>query len=265
VTCLLVSGCETAVSNDAPPKYSEEELSEVENEVESAVSGLTEYVMALELDNGIDVSISLDESKVSDSDFADATAKACEAAKAALESRDLPLSSFSSSIKHGEELAINWRSEDFISGILLDNRPESEGMGRMTIDEMKAYGTKSYNSVFKTYLEENNITLTAKEVQYDMPNNKDKEFILVGTASLSDYYNYGFDDSFESNYFCVLVAPYDGSYTESWYVYCHRESFKKLFDDLLSGYVNVSMSCMIPSQLYEPGQSNMAVARYTVW
>ncbi|WP_339319354.1 hypothetical protein [Paenibacillus sp. FSL R10-2734] len=113
----------------------------------------------------------------------------------------------------------------------------------------------------KAYQEDHQ--LKAKDVQYDMVNNLDKEFVLEGTASLDDYYNYGFDSSIESSYFCARVIPDDGS--DSWYVYVHRKSFGKLFEALKSGDVHVTTTSKIPSNRFEKGQGNMAQVQQVRW
>ena len=54
------------------------------------------------------------------------------------------------------------------------------------------------------YMKEKNLTLKAKDIQFDMKNNVDKEFAMEGSVELADYYNYGFTD--ESKYFCIKVS-----------------------------------------------------------
>ena len=71
----------------------------------------------------------------------------------------------------------------------------------------------------KVFMDNNNITLTAKDVQFNMSNNLDKDFALFGKAKLDDYYNYGFDTSIEPKYFNVELTPDDG---DSWNLYLER-------------------------------------------
>lgn len=119
-------------------------------------------------------------------------------------------------------------------------------------------------SLFETYLNENQITLTAREVQYNMGNNTDSKFILEGVAELSDYYNYGFND-WTDDYFCLEVYP-DETYTNRWYIYCHRDSFVNLFDKALKdSYIYVQMICEIPSYVYQKNQGNLASLEYIVY
>lgn len=122
------------------------------------------------------------------------------------------------------------------------------------------------SSKFDTYLSENNILLDNSDVQYNMSNNVDKVFSLVGYAELDDYYNYGFDDDIESSYFCLAVTPSGGSYSDMWYIYCDRDSFQKLFDKVQdSEKIYVQMVCKIPSYRYEKNQQCMAQLEYVVY
>ncbi|PWW02498.1 hypothetical protein DFQ01_109123 [Paenibacillus cellulosilyticus] len=117
--------------------------------------------------------------------------------------------------------------------------------------------TESLTKVEK-YMKSNNISLTAKDVQFDMVNNLDKNFVLAGTAELDDYYNYGFDSDMEADYFCVRVTPEDGSYSDRWYLYFHRDSFNALFEKLKQGNVNVITTAVIPEFRFEKNQGLMA-------
>jgi len=111
------------------------------------------------------------------------------------------------------------------------------------------------------YMENENIHLAAKDVQFDMANNIDKDFVVAGVAELSDYYNYGFDSDMEATYFCARVIPEDGSYSDGWYLYFHRESYQELFEKLKNGNANVIMTANIPSNRYKDRQGNMALAQ----
>jgi len=114
---------------------------------------------------------------------------------------------------------------------------------------------------FEKFMKDNSLTLTAKDLQFDMVNNLDKEFGLEGYAELDDYYNYGFDSDIEKDYFCMRVEPVGGRFSDSWYIYCHRDSFKKLFQKLKDlNVVEVYVKCKIPKSIYEDNQGNMAEA-----
>jgi hypothetical protein len=120
-----------------------------------------------------------------------------------------------------------------------------------------------FKSEFETFMEDNKIKLTAKKVQFDMENNLNVKFALEGYAEIDDYYNYGYDD-YEKDYFCICVEPSDGSYSDSWYVYCHRESFNELFDYLLEhDYKYVMIIAKIDE--YQSNQNNMATAYLISW
>ena len=106
-------------------------------------------------------------------------------------------------------------------------------------------------------MQEKNVTLTAKEVQYNMSNNVDKEFGLEGSAEICDYYNWGYDKSIESDYFCMHVTP-SGGYLESWYIYVGRTNGEKLYQDLLQGNQYVVLIAKIDGFLYEKNQQNQA-------
>lgn len=113
----------------------------------------------------------------------------------------------------------------------------------------------------KAYQDEHR--LKAKDVQYDMKNNLDKDFVVEGTATINDYYNYGFGSDIEAKYFCARVIPDDGS--DSWYLYFHRDSFKDLFESLKSKDIHVTTVSKIPSYRYEEGQGNMAEVQKVNW
>lgn len=105
------------------------------------------------------------------------------------------------------------------------------------------------------------VRLSASDVQYNMSNNLDRYFYLEGTATLSTYYNYGFDDSMESSYYCIAVTPTGGSYLDRWYIYCHRRSFDDMFERLSEkGSSSVHIIAEIPRERYKSGQGNMAEA-----
>lgn len=110
------------------------------------------------------------------------------------------------------------------------------------------------------YMDENNIKLTAKDVQFDMESNLDKKFAIMGSAELDDYYNYGFDD-IEGDYFCVQVEPYGGKYSDRWYLYFHRDSFEALFNKLKQGDRTIIATCTIPKYRYKNGMNNMAIVK----
>lgn len=116
----------------------------------------------------------------------------------------------------------------------------------------------------KEYMKENKVSLSWKDIQYDMPNNLDKKFMVAGIAELSDYYNYGFRGR-EDDYFSISVTPYDGKYTNRWYLYLNRESFQELFNSLKEGERVIIATCEIPEFVYKEGQGNMAFVSQARW
>ncbi|MEH7525817.1 hypothetical protein V7149_21485, partial [Bacillus sp. JJ1503] len=107
------------------------------------------------------------------------------------------------------------------------------------------------------YMTENRVKLTANEVRYNMPNNLDRPFFLEGEVELCDYYNYGFTN--ETDLFCGRLTPTGGGYSDSWYLYFHRKSFKELYDYIIDGTsADIMVTAEIPSRAYKSGQGNMA-------
>lgn len=146
-----------------------------------------------------------------------------------------------------------------------DNPDESKQEESKPDSSQSEESKPSALSQYEQYVKDNNIILDNFDVQYDMGNNLDIKFTLEGVAELDDYYNYGFDDDMEKDYFCVSVTPSNGKYTNRWYIYCYRTAFKPFFDDLKVGECNVKMVAYIPSRRYESGQNNMAMLDYVTW
>lgn len=126
-------------------------------------------------------------------------------------------------------------------------------------------GTAHPETRLDEIMKEKGVTLTAREVQYDMANKVGQDFGLSGEAELCDYYNWGYDDSIKSKYFCMEVTP-DGGYAERWYIYFDRENASKLYNDLISGKtVMVFIIARIDPSRYEENQGNMATGRFGSW
>lgn len=107
--------------------------------------------------------------------------------------------------------------------------------------------------------------LTSIDVQYDMQNNLDEFFYLNGIAELDDYYNYGFNNDIEDEYFCVQIMPEGKTYADAWYIYFDRDRKNNLYEQLKKGKVAVKTNCIIPSDMYEKGQGNMALGVSASW
>lgn len=131
-------------------------------------------------------------------------------------------------------------------------------------DETGNESNSGDTSPYEQYVKDHKVYLNNYDVQYDMGNNLNQKFTLVGEAELDDYYNYGYDDA-ENEFFCVMVVPEDGKYTNRWYIYAKRADFKDFFDDLKRGNCNVEMVAVIPASRYEQGQNCMAMLDYVAW
>ena len=122
--------------------------------------------------------------------------------------------------------------------------------------------TSTEDASINLYMKKNNIFLKAKDVQFDMKNNLDKDFAIEGIAKLSDYSNYGYKD--EENYFCIKVNI-DNTAENSWYLYCDRKSFSELFDILKNKNAYITATCKISSNVYKSDQGNMAEVSNIEW
>lgn len=116
----------------------------------------------------------------------------------------------------------------------------------------------------RAFMTEKSIKYTGDDIQYNMANYVDKEFVLAGKLELDDYYNYGYDDDIESTYFCCNLEQENGG--DRWYLYLHRDSCQDLFSQLKNGTVQAILACEISSYRYEKNQGNMAgVNSLTYW
>ncbi|KQL53106.1 hypothetical protein AN964_06000 [Heyndrickxia shackletonii] len=121
--------------------------------------------------------------------------------------------------------------------------------------------TANDEGIKEAYMSEQNLSLTANEVSYNMPNNLDKPFFIEGEVKLCNYYNYGFTN--EKDLFCGQLTPTNGNYSDSWYLYFHRESFDPLYQKLINGGTSeVMVTAIIPSRAYQSGQGNMARVKH---
>jgi hypothetical protein len=124
--------------------------------------------------------------------------------------------------------------------------------------------TVSLESYLHDFMSDYGVSLTAKQVQYNMTNNVGKQFGLAGIAEICDYYNWGYNESIEDVAFCVHITPV-GGYLESWHIYFFRNDFSRLYQDLLQGNVYVFVIAIIEPGLYNENQGNMASANYVEW
>lgn len=258
---LVLSGCQpgTPAVNDPAAAVQEAIVGNLGLSQEEGLESVT--VSAKE--DGLRIVIALTEPVTLDGfgSWAVLCASATERAVSSLEGQ--ALSQLKVDYMEGEDILVAWATQDLSDGFFYDNRRDPSLVTAMSLADVAEHGVG--NAKFNQYLFDHSITLTASDVQYNMSNNVGKEFSLVGTAKRSDYYNYGFNSSIESSYFCMSVTPTGGSYTDNWYIYCHRDSFKELFDDLQAGSVAVNAVCVIPSSRYKSSQGNMAELKYVVW
>lgn len=130
------------------------------------------------------------------------------------------------------------------------------------IDEViKKAASYENENTYKMYIKNNSVKLTAKEIQYNMSNNINREFTLEGIGELDDYYNYGYDKA-ESGYFCIFVTPNNGTYSDSWYIYCDRYEYREIYNKLLKRKQSLKLVCKIEGWRYEENQGNMATATF---
>ncbi|ALC89286.1 hypothetical protein AM500_05415 [Bacillus sp. FJAT-18017] len=121
--------------------------------------------------------------------------------------------------------------------------------------------------LLQSYMKENGLTVQAIDFQYDMANQLNQEFAIIGNASLSDYYNYGFSE-LEKEFFAVKIYPIEDSTSikDVWTLYFSRTDFAELFNTLkVKGETLLVGTGFIPSELYEDSQGNLAVASQASW
>lgn len=118
----------------------------------------------------------------------------------------------------------------------------------------------------RTAFGEAKLKVVQNKYGFDIPTNKDVQynkycylgtpFLLMGSATLDDYYNW-FYDGLEPIYFCMCVQPENASYSDKWYIYASRSNYKKLFDDLKTEEIyKMVMICSAKSP--DTGSNNMA-------
>jgi len=123
----------------------------------------------------------------------------------------------------------------------------------------------AYSDDTMQYISENDVVLDNYDVQYNMANNLDNSFVLVGYAELDDYYNYGFRN-LESKYFCLEITPIDGGYSNCWNIYVHRKEGETLYYYILDkGETYVETVCYIPKDRYKKNQGCLAMLEHASW
>lgn len=126
--------------------------------------------------------------------------------------------------------------------LLLGKDCEGIGIASKIIDiEKKSYDAckeRGYDrnySIRSNYIQSNPTLLDCIDVQFQMYVNIEKPFVLAGNASLSDYYNYNYDDNISSKYAAVTV----GDYPYNWTLYFDRDIYKDFLNQLEKGSLNV--------------------------
>lgn len=164
----------------------------------------------------------------------------------------------------GHEYTMRWENSnpDYDGYIFRDNQKYYEAPTGGANPKITSTSPEDIHK-FEQYLKDNDVLLNNTDVQYDQENNRNKLFSLEGTATLSDYYNYGYDDV-ESTHFCLEVTPTEGSYKDRWYIYCSRDSFSNVFEKAKENKeISVKMVCKITR--LEKNQSRMAELKYIVY
>ncbi|MBR2565426.1 MAG: hypothetical protein IKE29_12470 [Paenibacillus sp.] len=129
------------------------------------------------------------------------------------------------------------------------------GASESAVDKVK--------ELVSTYQEKSGISAKATDVEFDMANRLDDPFVIAGTASLSDYYNYGYE-FFEDKWFSVRLDTIDRP--GSWYLYFDRKSDKALFEELKNNNkVILVAAAFVPKSIYNEKQGKMAAATTPVW
>lgn len=118
-------------------------------------------------------------------------------------------------------------------------------------------------SVLGNYMKLNGVSLSSKEVKFDMANNVGKDFAIYGHARLDDYYNYGFRNS--DTYFSVKIRPIDGKYSDEWNIYLPREQFGAFYKDLLQKEQRIILTAFIPEEVYVKNQGTLAMGKTVSW
>ncbi|MGG4265445.1 membrane lipoprotein lipid attachment site-containing protein [Peribacillus simplex] len=157
-----------------------------------------------------------------------------------------------------KKYAITYKEVEKLFGA--NNLKESnydESFFNTMVEEQKVKSNEKKQNDIETFKKLAEVTRSANEVQYNMPNNLDEVFYIEGQLEICDYYNYGFTN--ETNYFCGRLTPTDGGYSNSWYLYFHRKSFENVYNILMNNPISdIKIAAKVPSSSYQSGQGNMA-------
>lgn len=119
--------------------------------------------------------------------------------------------------------------------------------------------TKVQQEKKNEFLNEYSYAATADDVKYSPYSYLGSEFVISGTVELDDYYNYEYA-GLESIYFCMMITPEGGSFSDRWYIYASRQGFSDLLE-----YLKTADSCsitMVAKTYYPKAASNSMATLY---
>ena len=129
------------------------------------------------------------------------------------------------------------------------------------VEENVTITIKSYIDDVKTA---SGVDLDWRDVEYNIPNNLDTEFVIVGEASLSNYFNYGYSH-LEEEFFNITMETPESKFSERWHLYLHREDWNDLFEYLKEGDAFIGVTASMESDLYTDRQGRMALVYGASW
>lgn len=135
---------------------------------------------------------------------------------------------------------------DFSDGTTMTNHGETyekdDDLWKLKNAFVTAYGDYA-EAEKKAFLSKYPNLASYKDVAYDFYGHIGQNFRLEGTLELDDYFNYEYR-GLDAVYFCICVTPPGGSFSDRWYIYAERSTFKDLFETLKDGSVsNVTLIC----------------------
>lgn len=135
---------------------------------------------------------------------------------------------------------------DFSDGTTMTNHGETyekdDDLWKLKNAFVTAYGDYA-EAEKKAFLSKYPNLVSYKDVAYDFYGHIGQNFRLEGKLELDDYFNYEYR-GLDAVYFCICVTPPGGSFSDRWYIYAERSTFKDLFETLKDGSVsNVTLIC----------------------
>jgi hypothetical protein len=111
---------------------------------------------------------------------------------------------------------------------------------------------------FEEFMEDEDVSLKGADIPYRVEERfVDAPFALEGSAQISRYYNYGFED-LEGSHFAVKVTKED---MLDWHVYLPRGEYPDLFKALKKGPVDLYAVASVPRKYYESDQDHLAIGQ----